>query len=392
MLLVLGLLAILAAVAYSRHPGTKSYIPLGFDFVKCAAASSIALKGHPQDAYRVASLWPAEKAVAKDPDIGFEVWNYPPTFLAMILPFSILPYDISLLIWTVLTLAAYILVIRSIVPGRDAIWVALAFPGVLLNVLDGQNGLLTMALLAGGVLLLEDRPLLAGVLFGLVTYKPQFSVLVPVVLIATANWRSLMSSGVTVLVLVILTALLFGIPTWQAFLTNVPSTSHSLAGGNVGFGKMQSIFGAARLWNASVAVSYTLQIVMSLATIAVVAWICRQPAPLALKGAALVTGTLMITPYVMDYDLVLLAAPIAWLACEGLRTGFLTWEKSILFLAWIFPLFSRWLSLFGSLPLTPLVLTIVMLAIVRRGTLPISVAMRPPRLVRFEGVGTMSEF
>ncbi|HZC46089.1 MAG TPA: glycosyltransferase family 87 protein, partial [Candidatus Acidoferrum sp.] len=297
-----------------------------------------------------------------------------------------LPYDISLLIWTLLTLSAYLLVIRRIAPGRDAMWVGLAFPGVLLNVLDGQNGLLTMSLLAGGLVLLEDRPLVAGLLFGLLSYKPQFSILVPVVLIATGHWRSLMSAAVAVAILLILTVLLFGIPTWQAFLAAVPANSHHVVESKHGYGMIQSVFAAARLWNVPAAASYTLQAIVSLATAIVVLWVWRQPAPLSLKGAALLTGTLMITPYMLDYDLVLLAAPIAWLACEGLRSGFLPWEKSILLLAWIFPLFARWLSMFGSLPLTPLVLTILMFAIFRRVSMSSSVAVRPRTLAPVEGV------
>jgi alpha-1,2-mannosyltransferase len=387
LIIAFALIAILASIAYSRNPAAKNYQPLGFDFVKCAAASSLALKGHPEDAYHPASQWAAEKAAVNDPRIGFEVWDYPPSFLAMVLPFSLMPYDLALLLWTVLTLAAYLFVIRAIVKGRDAMWVAIAFPGVLINVLDGQNGLLTMSLLAGGILLLENRPLLAGLLFGLLTYKPQFSVLVPIVLIATGHWRALISAGVTVLLLVALTALLFGIPTWQAFIADLPATSHRLlVVGDVGFGKIQSVFGAARLWNLSVAASYTLQATVSLIVAVVVVWIWRQPAPFAIKGAALVTGTLMVTPYMIDYDMALLAAPIAWLTCEGLRNGFLPYEKSILFLAWIFPLFARWLSLFGGLPLTPIVLTIVMLAILRRGSTTSDVPVRPRSLARLEAV------
>ncbi len=94
----------------------------------------------------------------------------------------------------------------------------------------------------------------------------------------------------------------------------------------------------------------------------------------------------MVTPYMIDYDMALLAAPIAWLTCEGLRHGFLPYEKSILFLAWIFPLFARWLSLFGGLPLTPIVLTIVMLAILRRGWTTSDVPVRPRSLARLEAV------
>jgi len=244
-----------------------------------------------------------------------------------------------------------------------------------------------MSMLAGGILLLENRPLLAGLLFGRLSYKPQFSILVPVFLIATGHWRALISPRATLLVLAALTALLFGIPTWQAFIANVPATSHRLlVVGDVGFGKIQSVFGAARLWKLSVAASYTLQAALSLIVAVAVVWIWRQPAPFAIKGSALVTGTLMVTPYMIDYDMALLAAPIAWLACEGLRNGFLPYEKSILFLAWIFPLFARWLSLFGGLPLTPIVLTIVVLAILRRGSTTSDLSVRPRSLARLEAV------
>jgi alpha-1,2-mannosyltransferase len=79
-----------------------------------------------------------------------------------------------------------------------------------------------------------------------------------------------------------------------------------------------------------------------------------------------VVGTLLITPYVLDYDLVLLAAPIAWLAMEGLKGGFLSWEKSILFLAWLLPMWSRWIGMLYAIPLGPVVLTLTMIVIIRR--------------------------
>ena len=112
-----AILAILASIAYSRNPAAKNYQPLGFDFVKCAAASSLALKGHPQDAYNPASQWAAEKAKVNGPKIGFEAWDYPPSFLAIVLQLSLMSYDLALLLWTVLTLSAYLLIIRAIVKG-----------------------------------------------------------------------------------------------------------------------------------------------------------------------------------------------------------------------------------------------------------------------------------
>jgi alpha-1,2-mannosyltransferase len=364
LIVVLNLMVIGACIARGLHRDTAS--TFGGDFAKCAAASSLALKGHPQDAYDDAKEWAAERVASNDPNIGFEVWDYPPTFLLMVLPFSLLPYDISLLAWGLVTLAVYLVVLRAIVTRSEALWLGLAFPAVAISVIPGQNGLLTMALLAGGLSLLPTRPVLAGIMFGFLTYKPQFGILIPVVLIATGNWRAFSSAAAAAIALVILTALLFGVDTWMAFLYSAPAISERLlVRGETGFGKIQSIFGSARLLNASIATSFMLQAIFSFVVAAVVVWIWRRPVSLAAKWAALVTATLMVTPYAMSYDFVLMAAPIAWLSAEGLLKGFLPWEKSILLLIWLFPMIRLLLPTTG-LPLTPIVLTIALLAIVRR--------------------------
>jgi alpha-1,2-mannosyltransferase len=154
---------------------------------------------------------------------------------------------------------------------------------------------------------------------------------------------------------------------WRAFLDGLPVVSNSMMKlGDVGFGKIQSIYGAARLWGASFAVANVLQAVVALLAAALVVWIWIKPIRLPVKAAALVTGTLLATPYLLDYDLVLLALAIAWLFSDALGSAFLPWEKSILLFVWLFPLFARPLSLLASLPLTPLLLGLLMLDIFRR--------------------------
>jgi hypothetical protein len=246
--------------------------------------------------------------------------------------------------------------------------VALAFPGALLTILDGQNGLITAALFGGGLLLLErHRPWIAGALFGLLCYKPQFGILLPLVFVASRQWRAATGAALVVAAFAGLSVALFGMQTWRAFLDGLPLVTHSMLGqGDVGFGKIQSIFGAARLWGASVAVAYAMQAAVSLLAAGVVLWIWLKPGGFPVKAAALTVGSLLLTPYLVDYDLVLLALPIAWLSWDAIDSGFLPWEKSILFLAWLFPLFARALSLLASLPLTPLVLVLLMVAVVRR--------------------------
>ena len=179
-------------------------------------------------------------------------------------------------------------------------------------------------------------------LFGLTSYKPQYGLLVPIFLIATCSWRALAAASVTVVLLAALSLALFGAQTWQAFFTSVSFTRHVvLEQGGSGFEKMQSVFAAARLWGFGVANSYVMQATVSLISALTVIWIWLRSAKLDLQAAALVTGVLLMTPYIMDYDLVLLALPIAWLAFEGRRSGFLPWEKSLLAFLWLLPLFAR---------------------------------------------------
>ena len=113
-------------------------------------------------------------------------------------------------------------------------------------------------------------------------------------------------------------------------------------------------------------------VVAVLVTLAVV-WVWYRPVPMPLKAAALATAALLTTPYVLDYDLILLAIPIALLTVDGVRTEFLSGEKIILFAAWLLPLFSRIIGAFG-VPIGPVVLLLLFVAILQRAVAASGVA------------------
>lgn len=366
-------LAVLAAsIVVGRHPAVSHYV-VATDYAKCVAASSLAIKGRAAAAYDDYAEVAAERAVSGDPSFTFLIWDYPPPFLLFVLPASLVSYNASLLMWTLVTFAGYLLVMGTITAGWNAWWPIIGFPGVFITMLDGQNGFLTLGLLAGGLMLLERRAIAAGVLLGMLCYKPQFGVLLPLLLCAGGYWKTFFSAAVTVVALVALTIALFGVGPWRAFIAQMPEINRWLFVQGVGFFKMQSVFGAARLWHASMMTASLLQAIVSIATGAVAWWIWRKPVALQLKCAMLIVGALLITPYVLDYDLVLLAAPIAWMAMEGLRSRFLPWERTILMLAWVTPMWSRWIAMFYSIPLGPVVLSLLLIAIVRRAmTIPIT--------------------
>lgn len=344
--------------------------PLGTDFVGFWSAGLLALEGRAADAYDYHQQFAMEqKALPWEngetaPRLPFP---YPPMFLMGAAVLARLPYGLALGVFMAATVPIYLASIRGIVPGRDATMAALAFPAVLSNLSHGQNGFLTAGLLGGALLLLERKPWVAGILFGLLAYKPQFALLVPLALAACGCRRAMASAAVTVAATAGGSWAAFGSGTWHAFLESLQTSRiYGLEQGATGWEKMQSIFSAVRLSGGSIPLAYGAQAIFSVAAAAAVAWVWRRRSGGALRGAALATAVLMVTPYVLDYDLIVLALPIAWLAATGLREGFLPWEKIVLLSAWLLPLVSRRVGGALHLSLAPIVLTALLAIILRR--------------------------
>src|SRR5260370_42285773 len=128
----------------------------------------------------------------------------------MVAPVARLPYVAAFLTWDLVTLVGYIAVVYLIVRRRAAVALALASPFAAWNRLDGQSGFLTASLLGASLLILERRPVLAGVFIGCLTYKPQFGILIPVALAASNQWRTFASAAATAALLAGGSAATFG--------------------------------------------------------------------------------------------------------------------------------------------------------------------------------------
>ena len=106
------------------------------------------------------------------------------------------------------------------VERKHLLFVAVA-PAVAVNLFFGQNGFFFAALLIGGLINLDRRPLLAGMLFGILTIKPQLGLLLPVMLVLTGRWRVIAAAAATTLVLFGATCWLYGIDVWREYLDKV---------------------------------------------------------------------------------------------------------------------------------------------------------------------------
>jgi hypothetical protein len=247
---------------------------------------------------------------------------------------------------------------------------ALAFPAVLVNLGHGHNGFLSAGLIGGGLALLDKRPVAAGILFGLMSYKPQFGLLIPLALIAGGHWRAFLSAAATAVVLVIATTLAFGPDVWRAFFESMQLTrTEVLEAGGTGWHKIQSAFAWMRLWGGGVTLAYMAQGAVTLAAASAVIWLWRSDAVFALKAAVLAIGAMLATPYSLDYDMMVLAVAIAFLAADGLRRGFAPWEKSALALLWIVPLAARSIAEFAFVPIGLWAMLTVFALVVRRAAL-----------------------
>jgi hypothetical protein len=344
--------------------------PLGTDFSGVYAAGTMARQGRAAEAYQPALHHAAEKATFNGRDVPFYGWHYPPFIFAIAVTVAGFPYAWGLAIWLAASFAAYLAAIRAILPRPETLLIAAAFPAVFVNIGHGQNGFLTAALLGGALQLLDRRPWLAGMLIGLLTYKPQFGVLIPIALLAGGRWRSIGAAVATVAALLALSFATLGGGVWQAFAYSMNFTQTVvLEQGGTGWEKIQSVFSAVRMWGATVHAAYAVQLALGLCLAASLAWLWRSDAAFELKAAALATGSLLATPYVLDYDLVVLAVAIAYLARYGLARGFRDFEISLLAAAWMVPLLSRGIAGATGIPLGLVVLSTLYVFTLRRAVL-----------------------
>lgn len=328
--------------------------PTTTDFVSFYAAGVLANGDHPALVYNQPAHFAAEQA-ATESGIDYNFFFYPPVFLLVCSVLARMPYLLAFVVFETVSCLIYIFVIRRVLGERGWRWLVtlMAFPAVLWTLGFGQNSFLTAAFFAAATLLLDKRPLLAGVAFGLLCYKPHFGLLVPIALSAGRYWKAFATAGFSVAFLIGLSGLCFGWDTWRAFLITFYDSGAVFAGGRIPFAGLISVFGAARLVGLPVGVAFVMQSLAAFVAALSVALIWHRNCSAPVRFAALAAATLLAIPVALIYDFVLLSVAGCWLIRAGQRTGFLPWEKTVLFASFLVPIFSRAAGLSLTLPIGP---------------------------------------
>jgi len=367
-LLAVTLIGAVGWIALSDGGLDREGKPIGTDFIGFYAASRLALDGRPELAYDVGSHWATQKALF-GPKLGYTAFFYPPPALLISLPLGLAPYFWSLAAWLATTGYAFYRVLRFYLPSLDIV-VFLAFPAVFVNAAHGQNGFLSAALIGGGLMAIDRRPALAGVLFGAMAFKPQLVLVIPFALIFAHRWTTLIVAAATAAAFSAASLAVFGASAWEGFFTDGQFARSALENNLVGDEKMQSVFAAVRLLHGSLALAWGAQIATALCVIAALSRLERRAYRAPAEAAAIVCAGLLASPFLLDYDLTLLAVPLVWLFREGLRTAFLPYEKALLALAFMLPLISRAAAGAVGLPLAPLIIGAIFALTIRRALTP----------------------
>lgn len=341
-------------------------LPMGTDYICFYAASEMAKEGQVLDIYNITKIWEKESEI-----VGHFInpfgWYYPPTFLLFVYPLSYLPYIVSLTIWISTTLYAYIAVLRRIVPDHLIYGLALAFPGTLQNILHGQNGFLTAALLGWGLLLLQKNAWAGGLILGLLSFKPHLVFLVFVALIAGRYWKALLGAGSSAAILAVSSIIFFNLDVWLAFKQQMPFVTSLIEDGYLPWAKLSTVFALGMLLNLGVKASYAIQGLFTIGTTLAVFLIWyKKVIPFSLKVSFLLAGIFLVTPYAFQYDLVILALAMAWYGWEAYTNGWRPYEKLVLLLIWITPMFNDPVAKMLNIQIVPIILLCFMTLIVRR--------------------------
>jgi hypothetical protein len=340
---------------------------LGRDFVNFWTGAHLAVEGRVSEIYDLEGFHAAIREIL-NPRQGFMNFSYPPHALLPLAPLGTLPYGVSLAIWLGLGLGAYVWLVLSRVraPRSLAFWLLLA-PATLMNVVMAHAAPLLAVLMVGALLLVPTRPVLAGILIGLLTVKPQLGLLIPPVLILLGAWRTFAAASVTAVLFVAASVLAFGVDPWRDYFANtVPFQREVALDPNPFLGIL-----LVTPYSGALAVGIPDGAAMLL-HIAIAAGVALSLVPIVrsdrvrhdMKVAAVTLAALIVTPYSLAYDLAIPAAAIAiWLAARPDAPPPVVVAAAGLF--WAAPFMGMVTMAFASLPLTQAALLALFVAVAR---------------------------
>jgi hypothetical protein len=329
--------------------------PFGDDFVNYWSGAFLAFQGRVAEIYDFAAFHAFEQSITAQ-SIQYYHYSYPPVLPLLTLPLAFIPYVPALFVWLGATWYAFYRALK-LTGHAGALLRSLAVPALFINAVGGQNGAMTAALLGGGLLLVDRRPVVAGILFGVMIYKPHLAVMLPAALLAGRRWLVVFVTGATAALLVVTSVAVYGVDAWLRYRHNIDVLRAVVLEDGTGVShRMVSIFVFARHFGTGAAMSYAWQAVGALVAAFFIARTWWRDQPAHIRNAVLLIGTCLATPYLQDYDLVVGAFVMVWLQMAEMDSKLpLRWIRIATAMILLLPLVNEPLAKFIGLSVGPLV-------------------------------------
>lgn len=284
---------------------------VGRDFLNYWSGSRLFLSGRLSTLYDPAA-YSAYLRHSWGEGFGALSFSYPPTLLPFISWLGLFPYGVALVVWSLLG-AGLLIAAGWPYTKRPPILIALLLaPAVLVCLDDGQNGLIFSAVLVAALRWLDRKPVLAGVLIGLLTVKPQLGLLIPVALICAGRWKTVGVAAATTVVLLAVSVIVVGAEPWLLYIhKTIPYQGLLYRGDGMWRAMTPSPAIATVVAGGAWPLAWSVQLVVSLAMALLVAvlFLGRQGGREigAVDRIVLIAATFLATPYGFNYDMPALA-------------------------------------------------------------------------------------
>lgn len=307
-----------------------------------------------------------QQIISGDPGIHILGFFYPPVFWLVCAPLARLGFYQADAIWVGAGLISFTMLVRQLAGSWRYLWLLLGYVPVLKNAAVGENAFFSASLVGFGLLNLQARPVLAGMLFGAVCYKPHFLLPIGILLLAGRHWRSLISMGATASMLCALAGMLFGWQNWvDYFRIVVPHAEYMFAHQGFSYGLQVTPFSSVRILGGGIGFANAVQLATALFAALAIIIACRRASP-DIQAAIVTASFPLIASVMLDYDLCITGLAILFLYRAARVSGFRPYEKTMMAAMFVMPYMILYLRTQLHIPLDPLIPALFIITLLAR--------------------------
>lgn len=276
---------------------------------------------------------------------------YPPQVSILFAPLSYLPYGEALVLWWIFSVVIYAgccYVIWRACPrltgyGETVVLLAIAYPAFFHLIAWGQTSALALACFAAVfVFLRSGRQFAAGLALGCLIFKPQLGLAAALVFVSLGTWRTIAGAILSAGLQLAIGVFYYGVDPlrqWIHTLSDVRDVMPLLEPRPYQMHSLRTFWSMLVPW-PDVAMGLYLISAVAMLGITVGVWRRNPSAPLALRFSSLLLATVLISPHLTVYDLVILTPALLlladWIASKNSSAP--PWMAVVLYFVYLLPL------------------------------------------------------